>query len=397
METILFNEAMNALSVPDRGIPNFTKSKIAHHTVRHLQAEMVATQRFVLDDNMVKNCVAASFDKPSNLLKFAERAIPPFDSVFIEWDEQTKLRHVREQTEKLVGENKIDPDDSMSSKKCGYLIRRINDRILYSCVWSDPEIGVYFVPYGFYFDQDNPVSFQDTQGTALDNDIKFSSVGEGEENFRGQQITTALILMGRTYWMTRKEIDSGFRAINPDYLNDPHSASGKDGWLDVLEGNKAFNWFRQRILGAETMMGLYLEDEEYVRGYDPAKNSKIVNQSHMSMEGDVRFLICALGFLNYDHIIIENHKPDPEMKKRKYGRIIPQNEYRVVSIDLPTRAKIIRRGILTGQGTPKKRHWCRGHMRRLKSGKSIWIRPHERGNEAYGTIYHDYHLKGKTA
>ena len=34
METILFNEAMNALAVPDRGIPNYAKSKIAEHTRR---------------------------------------------------------------------------------------------------------------------------------------------------------------------------------------------------------------------------------------------------------------------------------------------------------------------------------------------------------------------------
>ena len=108
-------------------------------------------------------------------------AIPPFDSVFIEWDEKIKLSHVKTQTEKLVGEDKVDPDDSMSSKKCGYLIRRINDRILYTCVWSDPDVGVYFVPYGFYFEPDNPVFFQDTQGTVLDNDIRYSSVEEGEE------------------------------------------------------------------------------------------------------------------------------------------------------------------------------------------------------------------------
>ena len=72
----------------------------------------------------------------------------------------------------------------------------------------------------------------------LDNDIRYSSVEEGEEVFRNHQITSALILMGRTYWMTQKEIDSGFRAINPDYLNDPHSAGDQDSWLNVLEGYK---------------------------------------------------------------------------------------------------------------------------------------------------------------
>ena len=193
----------------------------------------------------------------------------------------------------MVGEDKVDPDDSMSSKKCGYLIKRVHDRIIYTCVWSDPDMGVYFVPYGFYFEPDNPVFFKDTQGTVLDNDIRFASVSEGEEHFRNYQITTALILMGRTYWMTQKEIDSGFRAINPDYLNDPHSAGDEESWLNVLEAYKPFNWLRQRILGAETALGLYMNDDEYVRGYDPKENTKIVNRCNLSMEGDVRFLICA--------------------------------------------------------------------------------------------------------
>ena len=394
METILFNEAMNALAVPDRGIPQFTKSKIAHHTVRHLQAEMIAAQRFVLDDNMVKHCVEASFDKPANLFKFAERAIPPFDTLFIEWDEQIRLGNIKEQTERLVGEDKIAPDNSQSSKKCGYLIRRINDRVMYSCVWSDPDIGVYFVPYGFYFDQENPVYFEDTQGTAIDNEIKFASVGEGQKQFREQQIVSALMLMGRTYWTTQKEIHAELMKKESDGLNDLNDPSDGTGWMNVLSANKSFEWFRQRILGAETMMGLYLSDEDYVRGYDPKQQSQLVNRCHRGMEGDLRFLICALGFLNYDHVIIETQKPDQKLQKRKHGRIIPQNEYRVVSIDLPTKAKTIRRGILTGHGTPKKRHWCRGHIRRLANGNAVWIKPHERGNEAYGVIYHDYHLKG---
>ena len=82
METILFNEAMNALAVPDRGIPNYAKSKIAEHTRRHLQMEMIAAQRFVLDDNMTRHCSEASFDTPANLLKFAQRAI---HHCFIDW------------------------------------------------------------------------------------------------------------------------------------------------------------------------------------------------------------------------------------------------------------------------------------------------------------------------
>lgn len=393
METILFNEAMNALAVPDRGIPNYTKSKIAHHTVRHLQAEMIAAQRFVLDDNMVKHCVAASFDQPSNLFKFAERAIPPFDTLFIEWNEQTKMSHVIEHTEKLVGKEAVNSDVSDISKKCGYLIRRINDRVLYSCVWSDPDRGVCFVPYGFYFDQESPVYFEDTQGTAIDNDIRFSSLDEGQKQFKEQQIVSAMMLMGRTYWTQQKEIHRAFYNGQADVIYDPNDVNDT-GWMNILSANEAFEWFRKRILGAETMMGLYLEDEEYKRGYDPKWLSQLVNRCHSTMEGDLRFLICALGFLNYDHIIIETQKPDPKLQKRKHGRIIPQNEYRVVSIDLPTKAKTIRRGILTGHGTPKKRHWCRGHIRRLANGKAIWIKPHERGNEAYGVIYHDYHLKG---
>jgi len=391
METILFNEAMNALAVPDRGIPNYAKSKIAEHTRRHLQMEMIAAQRFVLDDNMTRHCSEASFDTPANLLKFAQRAIPPFESIFIEWDERVRVSKNIETGIKKYGESYPETDKDMEGVggRLGYLIRRINDRISYSAVFTiDGEKAdtVYFMPYGFYFDVDGTITFEDSQHPTLDNGIRFKSVGESQKHFDQQQTGTSVAVLGSN-WVLQ---NYGYQ------LEEMKQNQNRRKALTDIADDFSFQWFKSRIMDCETMLGLYMDDESYRSGFDSndPKHSEFVIDNLKMMDGDLRFLICALGFLNYDRIVTELVQPDRKIQKRKYGRIIPQNEYRVVSIDLPKRATTLRRGILTGTGTPKKEHMVRGHPRRMPSGKVIWISPHKRGNSDYGIIYHDYHMRG---
>lgn len=38
-------------------------------------------------------------------------------------------------------------------------------------------------------------------------------------------------------------------------------------------------------------------------------------------------------------------------------------------------------------------HDRRGHLRRLRSGKNVWVRPCKVGNAALGTVFHDYEVR----
>ena len=94
------------------------------------------------------------------------------------------------------------------------------------------------------------------------------------------------------------------------------------------------------------------------------------------------------------------------MPPRKINHIymnksVPKNEYKIVEIDLPKpRGKKIYNKIFTGQGSPKRLHWRRGHWRRItdRNGNTVkrtWIEEQKVGNPELGTIIHDYVLKSR--
>jgi hypothetical protein len=43
-----------------------------------------------------------------------------------------------------------------------------------------------------------------------------------------------------------------------------------------------------------------------------------------------------------------------------------------------------------GTHAPPRQHDRRGHLRRLRNGRSVWVRPCKVGNPALGTVFHDY-------
>ena len=48
-----------------------------------------------------------------------------------------------------------------------------------------------------------------------------------------------------------------------------------------------------------------------------------------------------------------------------------------------------------GTHASPRHHERRGHMRRTRSGKQVWVRNHKVGNPANGTVFHDYMVKGE--
>ena len=118
-----------------------------------------------------------------------------------------------------------------------------------------------------------------------------------------------------------------------------------------------------------------------------------------SLSGDVRFLISLLNILNYDLVSTETVIPPKKINHLYMSKVVPKNEYKVVEINLPKpKGKKIYNRIFTGQGSPKREHWRRGHWRKVvnKQGvtiKRIWIGEQKVGNPELGSIIHDYILK----
>lgn len=71
---------------------------------------------------------------------------------------------------------------------------------------------------------------------------------------------------------------------------------------------------------------------------------------------------------------------------------LPAYDWRTVVIE-PARSRQESKG---GTHASPRLHDRRGHLRRLKSGKNVWVKPHKVGRADLGVIFHDYEVKGES-
>jgi len=70
---------------------------------------------------------------------------------------------------------------------------------------------------------------------------------------------------------------------------------------------------------------------------------------------------------------------------------LPAYDWKTVYIE-PTQAKRDPQG---GTHASPRLHDRRGHLRRLKSGKNVWVKPHKVGDITKGIVFHDYAIEAK--
>ena len=366
----LANTFLAALANPERGIHQYKRGRNTESNRRLLQRQMIDAQRFVLDDKLVEHCVHASLENPHRLMQMAQRAIPPFELMWIEWSEFHKVKTLSKLYKQKYYDRKID-DEINAPERLGYLIQRLNGHFFFTCVteFPDEQTGqMKCWPNGtsFYFSNDIDIDHEWTLAPELDND--FIKPNEAQHRVIQRNAMRHLIY--------------------PDYWDEYHNHYPQE-----------LDWFSNRVLTAQSAT-MSITDEQWRTGWTREWMQQKTQHELTVLEGDLRFLVCAIGFLNYDHIVLQDTKPSKDVKHTRYGRRVPENEYRTVFIDLPERCKILRRGILTGTGSPKKEHWRRGHWRiyrdeRGKETRRTWIAPMKCGNPELGTIEHDYVLRGK--
>lgn len=96
-----------------------------------------------------------------------------------------------------------------------------------------------------------------------------------------------------------------------------------------------------------------------------------------------RLAIACIGYINCENIYLEKQGEVPEAVNRKReakgkSRLEPYYVCRIKGVQYDNHA--------TGEGSKHGiRYDVRGHFRRLETGKTIWVRPHQRGltNELY--------------
>jgi hypothetical protein len=81
----------------------------------------------------------------------------------------------------------------------------------------------------------------------------------------------------------------------------------------------------------------------------------------------------------------------------RYGKHVKFNSHIVCEIDLPkvNGVSITPTDYLEEVRGMKRLHDVRGHFRRLRDGRRVWVKSHKRGNKELGTITKDYLLTNK--
>ena len=366
----LFNTLLAALTEPRKGLIGYKGGKYAEAMRRNMQSQIATSQKFVVSNSLVEHAVLASHARPKHLLEMLKRAIPPFNNMWIEWDENFRRNIVIREMDKLG----IDARSDEKANRVGYHIQMINDKFMYSNYFDvHGEDKLNAPPLAFHLSNDGIIANDDPN--------------QDHQAFMRDISITGTALMGE--WYRDKHLDED----HGKYADKKIPLSSDDTALGIMLGSfaqiqsAAIHWLVPQHIFAE--------------GWTGEEMAKIKARSLASQAGDGRFIIALLGLLNYDLIVHEAITPPKKIDHKRFGRVVPKNEYKVVKIELPKpRGKRIYEQMFTGQGSPKKEHWRRGHWRTLKDQfgkikKRVWIGEMKVGNPALGTIIHDYHLNGK--
>jgi len=381
---ILANKFLAALAEPRRGIHGYQGGKYAESKRRNLQADVATSQKFVLSNNFVEHAYLASLSKPKHLIEMLDRGIPPFNNMWIEWDEQFRSKIIAREFKRMgffeeyyklhpekIGENP--PEDALKTRaevgRVGYHIRKFDSKYFFEVHCSDDETkgeAILSAPIGFFVG-----GMEQFWNTKLDE----TNSEKEREDLGNYLLKQNSALLGQ--WYTDKRM----------------SFKGDD--------ESSISLLTSLVIGEASAMSWLVPQHVRERGISDKESFEMTEASLLASQGDARFLIALLGLLNYDLVVHDTVTTPKQIDHKSFGRVVPKSEYKVVTIDLPKpRGKRIYERMFTGQGSPKREHWRRGHWRSLKDAfgrvrKRVWIDEMKVGNPKLGSIIHDYDLQAK--
>lgn len=131
---------------------------------------------------------------------------------------------------------------------------------------------------------------------------------------------------------------------------------------------------------------VYMIDEGQIR-YGPVDEGVTMDKTEAEM---------ILGFVSawYESLSRRSEAYVPSVaqtftNRRKIAQgKVPAYDWRTVIIE-PTAPRQEAKG---GTHASPRQHDRRGHLRRLKSGKNVWVKPHKVGDPSKGVVFHDYRI-----
>lgn len=134
-------------------------------------------------------------------------------------------------------------------------------------------------------------------------------------------------------------------------------------------------------------MVVYIVEDDLVK-YGPANDDEPIDKK--DAQTILGFISGWLGSLSRRaESYIPSVKPTFTNRRKIAAGKPPTYEWRTVVIE-PVQARREHQG---GTHASPRLHDRRGHLRRLRSGKNVWVRECKVGNASKGMVFHDYQIK----
>lgn len=390
----LFNRVLTALNKPKSAFFDLNRSmmdKRAKYVINETRRNLLGANRFIVHNSLLEDAVKLSFAKPSILLKALERGIPPFQNMWIEWNEVVRLSYIRPYLLKWAKESGKDLDidawdkDIIGQKRVGYHIYRSN-------TWRDGQSVFTYDQYSHYQLEKDQIAYP-TLSLSLNNAIDHKPINQA------------------THELVKNFLGSPYQ----DKQSNPTEEYARNQLINRMRVESHELW----ALPVEGGLNTKLMSDAQKKGVnysDIANRSDFTEMAYRQViksAGDIRTIIAILSLLNYDHNITERKQNTVrKVVRMAWGTRVPRNELRVLNIELPKpRGTTEYEKMFTGHGSPKRQHTRMGHWRTSKTqidgweeyfvGGIIkwrrWIPEMTCGNPELGIIEKEHHLKGRMA
>jgi hypothetical protein len=386
----LFNLVLAACGNPTRGFAfsHHKRPSIKKHvdgTALQTRQSLIGAQKFYVCDSLLEHAVHASLVRPEILLDMMEVGVPPFDNMWVEWNDRKRVPLLFDAMQNL-GWDTAERQPDAWQQRVGLHIQRQADGaydVDQYTIMNDSGLSaeekslsgkIITPPFSLQWRPDAPISVNDAQ--------VFSQGGASSDDVKSFQYHWGPYLFSGAYCVNHEESGGARTKRFTDLFDRVLMTHNSLGGGDVM------HYMTMRNSGSPA---------DRAEGDEALK--RLQENALKMWTGDIRFLIGVLALLNYPHTIIER-RMEKGLKRVAYGRSVPRNELRVLEIDLPKPRGTTRyERMFKGGGGKKRRHVRRGHWRRhkLTDGSIItrWIKEQWVGSAEVGTIIHDYELKSK--
>ena len=120
-----YNELLTGLLVPKKAIVDYERVKgdnaSKQKQINTTRNQLIGSHQFAVSNSLLNHAVEASYAKPKSLLEMSSMSIPPFQNMFIEWDERKRTELILKKDKFFTSERNPN-DQNFGADTVGYHI-----------------------------------------------------------------------------------------------------------------------------------------------------------------------------------------------------------------------------------------------------------------------------------